>query len=64
MNQENVEVFRRKPVIIYKYEYEINESCLTCKHFLWSWDDIPFCALGKTIYGYCTGETRGFDSYG
>ena len=43
----------RKPLILYKYEYEINESCLTCKHFLGDWRDIPFCGIGRNIYGFC-----------
>lgn len=53
MNKKEHEILQRKPIIIYKYKYEINESCLNCKHFLWTWDNSPFCGFGRNIYGLC-----------
>ena len=51
--EEKPEILRRKPMILYRCEYEICENCLNCRHFLWTWDNIPFCGLGRNIYGFC-----------
>ena len=53
MNKVKHEILQRRPIIIYKYQYEINEGCLICKHFLWNWCNTPFCGLGRNIYGVC-----------
>ena len=55
MNDKKTEFqeLKRKPIIIYKYEYEINESCLTCRHLLFDWKKTCFCGLGRNIYGFC-----------